>query len=117
MVLVEPSAGMRSVSRRLNPECEHIDADMRSLRLAREFDAVFVHDAVCYMTTEADLRMAMQTAFVHCRAGGVALFAPDYVRENVPIIHRPRRFRRGFARFALSGVDVGSRSLGYDLRG
>ena len=26
--------------------------------------------------------MAMQTAFVHCRAGGVALFAPDYVREN-----------------------------------
>ena len=82
MVLVEPSAGMRALSCRLNPECEHVDGDMRSVRLAREFDAVFVHDAVCYMTTEADLRMAMQTAFVHCRAGGVALFAPDFVRET-----------------------------------
>ena len=34
------------------------------------------------MTTEADLRMAIDTAFVHCRPGGVALFAPDFVREN-----------------------------------
>jgi SAM-dependent methyltransferase len=82
MVLVEPSAGMRAVSLALNPDCEHIDGDMRSVRLAREFDAVFVHDAVCYMTTESDLRMAIETAFVHCRPGGVALFAPDFVREN-----------------------------------
>jgi SAM-dependent methyltransferase len=82
MVLVEPSAGMRAVSLALNPDCEHIDGDMRSVRLAREFDAVFVHDAVCYMTTEADLRMAIETAFVHCRPGGVALFAPDFLREN-----------------------------------
>lgn len=34
------------------------------------------------MTTEADLRQVMETAFLHCRPGGVALFAPDYVREN-----------------------------------
>ena len=82
MVLVEPSAGMRGVSEALNPDCEHIDGDMRSVRLGREFDAVFVHDAVCYMTTEPDLRMAVSTAFVHCRPGGAALFAPDFVREN-----------------------------------
>jgi SAM-dependent methyltransferase len=82
MTLVEPSAGMRAVSRTLNPECAHIDGDMRSVRLTREFDAVFVHDAVCYMTTELDLRMAIETAFVHCRPGGRALFAPDFVREN-----------------------------------
>jgi SAM-dependent methyltransferase len=82
MALVEPSAGMRAVSRRLNPDCEHIEGDMRSLRLAREFDAVFVHDAVCYMTVETDLQAAMRTAFLHCRAGGVAVFAPDFVREN-----------------------------------
>jgi hypothetical protein len=55
---------------------------MRTVRLGRQFDAVFVHDAVCYMTTESDLRLAMDTAFVHCRPGGAALFAPDYVREN-----------------------------------
>jgi SAM-dependent methyltransferase len=82
MVLVEPAAGMREVSRDLNPDCEHVAGDMRTVRLDRQFDAVFVHDAVCYMTTEADLRAAIETAFVHCRPGGVALFAPDYVREN-----------------------------------
>jgi len=92
MVLVEPSAGMRAVSRALNPECEHIDGDMRSVRLGRRFDAVFVHDAICYMTTESDLQMAIETAFVHCRPGGAALFAPDFVRENF----RPATDRGGF---------------------
>jgi SAM-dependent methyltransferase len=82
MVLVEPSAGMRSVSRALNPECEHVEGDMRTVRLGRQFDGVFVHDAVNYMATEADLRLAIETAFVHCRPGGAALFAPDFVREN-----------------------------------
>ena len=82
MVLVEPADGMREVSRALNPECEHVAGDMRTLRLGRLFDAVFVHDAVCYMTTLDELRQAIATAFVHCRPGGAALFAPDYVREN-----------------------------------
>ena len=82
MVLVEPSAGMRAVSRALNPDCDHVEGDMRSVRLGREFDAVFVHDAVCYMRTEDDLRAAIATAAIHCAPGGVALFAPDYVREN-----------------------------------
>ena len=82
MVLVEPSDPMREVSRALNPDCEHVEGDMRTVRLAREFDAVFVHDAVCYMTTEPDLRKAIETVFVHCKAGGVALIAPDFVREN-----------------------------------
>ena len=82
MVLVEPAAGMLALSRALNPECEHVQGDMRTVRLDRQFDAVFVHDAVAYMTTEADLRMAIDTAFVHCRPGGAALFAPDHIREN-----------------------------------
>lgn len=82
MTLVEPSPGMLEVSQRLNPECEHVLGDMRTVRLGRRFDAVFVHDAVCYMTTEADLRAAMETAFLHCEPGGVALFAPDHVRET-----------------------------------
>jgi hypothetical protein len=28
------------------------------------------------------VRQAIETAFVHCRPGGAALFAPDHVREN-----------------------------------
>jgi SAM-dependent methyltransferase len=82
MVLVDRSPGMVQVSRALNPECEHVEGDMRSVRLGRQFDCVFVHDAVVYMTTEADLRQAIDTAWVHCRPGGAALFAPDAVRET-----------------------------------
>jgi Methyltransferase domain len=82
MVLVDRSPGMLQVSRALNPECEHIEGDMRSVRLGRQFDCVFIQDAVVYMTTEADLRRAIETAYMHCRPGGAALFAPDHVREN-----------------------------------
>lgn len=82
MTLVEPSEGMRRHSIALNPECEHLPGDMRTLRLNRLFDCVFVHDAVVYMTTEADLAKAIETAWLHLNAGGAALFAPDHVKEN-----------------------------------
>ena len=55
---------------------------MRTLRLERSFDAVFVHDAIDYMMTEADLRRAVSTAYEHCREGGVAVFVPDDIAEN-----------------------------------
>jgi trans-aconitate methyltransferase len=61
MTLVDLSEEMLVVSRRLNPECEHLLGDMRTLRLGRSFDAVFVHDAIDYMTTEADLRRAVRS--------------------------------------------------------
>ena len=73
MVLVEPAAGMRAVSQRLNPECEHVLGDMRTLRLGRTFDVVFVHDAVAYMTSEEMLADCMSTAHAHLRPGGVAI--------------------------------------------
>lgn len=82
MTLVDRSEEMLAVSRRLNPECEHLRGDMRTLRLGRCFDAVLVHDAVEYMTTERDLRQALETAFLHCRPGGVAVFVPDYTTET-----------------------------------
>jgi SAM-dependent methyltransferase len=82
MTLVDLSPGMLEVSRSLNPGLAHIQGDMRSVRLGRRFDAVLVHDAVMYMTTESDLRLAMETAFLHCEPGGAALFCPDCVRET-----------------------------------
>jgi SAM-dependent methyltransferase len=82
MTLVDLSSEMLAVSAALNPDCEHVQGDMRAVRLNRSFDAIFVHDAVEYMTTEADLRAAIATAFEHCRAGGAALFVPDHVRET-----------------------------------
>lgn len=80
--LVDRSPGMLAVSRGLNPELRHIEGDMRSVRLGETFDVVFIHDSVMYMTTEADLRAAMETAFVHLRPGGVVLIVPDDTRET-----------------------------------
>jgi ubiquinone/menaquinone biosynthesis C-methylase UbiE len=80
--LTDVSEGMLDLSRNLNPECEHLRGDMKSLRLGRVFDAVFIHDAIMYMTKEADLRSALETARVHCKEGGIALFMPDVIRET-----------------------------------
>ena len=53
--LTDISPEMLALSRSLNPECEHLEGDMRTLRLGREFDVVFIHDAISYLTTEEDL--------------------------------------------------------------
>jgi SAM-dependent methyltransferase len=82
LALTDLSREMLDLSRKINPECEHIQGDMRTLRLGRQFDAVFAHDAVSYMTTEDDLRAAIVTAFDHCKPGGAAVFGPDEVAET-----------------------------------
>jgi SAM-dependent methyltransferase len=82
MTLVDLSPRMLAVSRALNPQCEHCEGDMRTVNLGRTFDAIFIHDAIMYMTSTADLGAAILTAYRHCRAGGVALFVPDFVKEN-----------------------------------
>jgi SAM-dependent methyltransferase len=101
MTLVDASPAMLAQSARINPECEHVAGDMRSVRLGREFDAVFVHDAIDYMATREDLRRAVATAFVHSRRGGAAVFAPGFVRET---------FR---ASTAHGGHEAGGRGLRY----
>jgi len=82
VTLTDLSPRMVNLSEAQDPECEHVVGDMRRLRLGSQFDAVFAHDAISYLTTEHDLRQALETAYVHCRSGGVALFAPDAIREN-----------------------------------
>ncbi len=79
--LADLSPDMVALSRTLNPECEHLVGDMRSLRLDREFDVVFAHDALSYMTTEDDLGAALATAAIHVRPGGVVVLTPDATTE------------------------------------
>ena len=81
LTLVDRSEAMLAMSRVLNPDAEHVCADMRTVRLARDFDIVFIHDAIDYMTDDADVRAALTTAFVHLRAGGTAVIVPDATRE------------------------------------
>jgi trans-aconitate methyltransferase len=80
--LTDLSPQMLAISKTINPECEHIIGDMRTLRLDRTFDAVFIHDAIDYMTTLEDVRAALTTAYLHCKPGGTALIVPDHTAET-----------------------------------
>lgn len=102
MTLVDVSPDMLALSRQQNPECEHVLGDMRTVRLGRQFDAVFIHDAIAYMTTSADLEAALATAHVHCRPGGQLLVQPDFFRET---------FRPGTSHGGTDGQGRGMRYL------
>ena len=79
MTLVDLSEAMLTVSRRLNPESAHQQGDMRAVRLGRTFDAILVHDAIDYITGEDNLRQVIETAFAHCRPGGMS--------RQIPLAH------------------------------
>jgi len=82
LTLVDRSEAMLAMSRRILPEAEHVVGDMRTVRLGRTFDAVLVHDAIDYMTTEEDLDRLFATIRVHLVPGGVAVLVPDDLRET-----------------------------------
>lgn len=82
LTLTDVSPGMLAVNRAVNPECEHLPGDMRSLRLGRLFDVVLIHDAIMYATDPAAVQATLRTAAAHCRPGGVVAVLPDYVRET-----------------------------------
>ena len=101
LTLTDLSGGMLAESKKQNPELEHIEGDMRALRLGRTFDGVLIHDAIMYMTSEEDLRAALVTAHEHCKPGGVVVIAPDWVAETF----RPRTTHEG--------MDAGGRGVRY----
>ena len=94
---VDLSEAMLAQSRRLNPSVTHHLGDMRTVRLGETFDAVLVHDAIAYMTTEDDLLAAFETARAHLRHGGLLLLAPDFYVETFtsPRVHHETRERDG----------------------
>jgi len=82
LTLTDRAAAMLAVSRAVNPECEHLLGDMRSLRLNRQFDVVLIHDAIMYAIEPADVLATLRTAALHCRPGGTVAVLPDCVRET-----------------------------------
>lgn len=109
MVVVDLSQDMLRECRTLNPELEQHVGDMRTFRCGRDFDAVFVHDAVSYMMTADDLRAVATTAALHLRPGGVALFCPDDLQEN---------FQEGTSCGGSDGTDGrGARYLSWSVSG
>lgn len=82
MTLVDLSPQMLAMSRLINPTCEHVVGDMRTIRLGRHFDAVLVHDAIDYLLTEDEVRALGRTLAEHLAPGGVAVLAPDHIAES-----------------------------------
>jgi SAM-dependent methyltransferase len=80
--LTDSAPEMLKLCRTLNPECECVLGDMRTLALPGRFDVVLAQDAIGYMTTVEDLRATIATASRHLRPGGVAIFIPDDVKDT-----------------------------------
>jgi SAM-dependent methyltransferase len=79
---VDVSETMLGLARKLNPDVTYLQGDMRSVRLGSVFDSVAILDAVNYMLTREDLRLAFETAFCHLRPGGVLLTTVEQTPEN-----------------------------------
>lgn len=79
---IDISPHMLDLARKLNPECEFVQADMRGCDFGREFDAVLIDDAISYMTSREELRDVFAAAFQHLRAGGVMVVSPDETKET-----------------------------------
>jgi ubiquinone/menaquinone biosynthesis C-methylase UbiE len=82
MTLTDLSPQMLKLSKRINPELPHKTADMRTLRLGKEFDCVLIHDAIMYMTSARDLSRAIKSAALHLKPGGALLIQPDFLEET-----------------------------------
>lgn len=80
--LLDRSEAMLANSRRRNPGRVHVQADLRTAALGRDFDAVLLHDACMYLVEDEDLRAACRVAAAHLRPGGLFLLLPDLVEEG-----------------------------------
>jgi SAM-dependent methyltransferase len=82
LTLTDRSPQMVAISRGINPECDHAVGDMQTIDLGRQFDVVFIHDAIMYLADATSVRRALANASRHCRPGGALVVVPDCVRET-----------------------------------
>jgi ubiquinone/menaquinone biosynthesis C-methylase UbiE len=65
---VDLSPGMLNKARKVHPDIEYIEGDMRTLRLNRQFDAVAIPDSIDYMASRH---------FLH-HMGGLSIYGIFY---------------------------------------
>lgn len=82
--VVDLSEEMLLNCKSLNPTVEQHIGSMLDVRLNKKFDAVLIHDAVCYLLSEDDINATIATARAHLRDGGVLIMAPDWFTETYP---------------------------------
>jgi len=101
---IDLSPAMLEQARKLNPECEFIRADMRTLDLDRTFDAILVDDAISYMTSLDELGAVFAAACRHLALGGVMVVSPDETRETFRQNHTAAALAEGVEK--PSNLDV-----------
>ena len=92
--VVDLSDKMLTNCKLLNPTVEQHIGNMLDVRLDSKFEAVLIHDAVCYLISEDDIRATLATAREHLASGGVLIMAPDWYIENYPGTQLNCRIRR-----------------------
>ncbi|MEW5826406.1 MAG: methyltransferase domain-containing protein [Candidatus Bipolaricaulota bacterium] len=76
------SKHMLANARKLNPDIELVQGDMREFSLPGKFDAILIDDAVAYMTSREDLGRLFRAAYRHLEPGGVMIVSPDGTKET-----------------------------------
>ncbi len=76
------SPTMLAQAKELNPECTFFQADMRTFRYGRTFDAILMDDAISYMNCREDFESAFRTAYAHLNKGGILVVTPDVTLET-----------------------------------
>lgn len=82
IVLTDLSPDMLAVSQQLNPECEHLQGDMRTLDAGADYDLVFIHDAITYFKEPDDLLAVFRNAGRHLNPDGLLLIMTDQFTET-----------------------------------
>ena len=83
-VVVDLSAKMLANCKMLNPSIRQHISDLKTVRLYERFDAILIHDAVCYLMSEDDIGLTLATAREHLTPSGVLIMAPDWYTETYP---------------------------------
>ncbi len=88
MTSIDISPDMLALAKKLNPEIEYINGDMRTVRLNKKFDAVVIHDSILYMQTLDELKAAFKTAYEHLKENGLIItyceeWPEHFIQNNV----------------------------------
>lgn len=101
MILTDLSPEMLAVSRQLNPDCDHLQGDMRTLDAGTGYDLVFIHDAITHFNEPDDLLEIFRNAQLHLNPDGLLLIMTDQFTET---------FTGGTSH---GGIDKGGRGMRY----
>jgi len=79
---VDLSSAMLKWAKKLNPEVDYHQGDMRTVKLNKKFDAVTAVDSVDYLITKNDLQKLFQNVFDHLNPDGIFMFILESTRDS-----------------------------------